>query len=347
MSIVRRPHHPLDAGSIRVTVPRRLTVGIGAISGLLLMAGFAAVGSSPAYAAQAGVGLGTATSFAVLAGSTVTNTGASVISGDLGVSPGSAVTGFGPGLVTNGTQHLNDAVAIQAQRDLTTGYNDAAGRTPVTDVTGQNLGGMTLVSGVYGDSSAMSLTGTLTLDAKDDPNAVFIFQAGSTLITASNSTVALINGASPCNVFWQVGSSATLGTGTTFVGTVMALTSATLETGAKVEGRVLASNGAVTLDTNLITAPGCSSAVDTPSGTASGSATATPTPSGAPSGTPTAGPTTGPTTGPTSGPSGSEAGSDATSGGSAGQVGGNGPTVPKGHPETGLGGAATSAKINR
>lgn len=210
-----------------------------------------------AFAAQPGVGLGTATSFSVLAGSTVTNTGPSVISGDLGLSPGSDVTGFPPGLVINGTQHVTNALALQAQNDLTTAYNDAAGRTPVVDKTGQDLGGQTLVAGVYQAANEMDLTGTVTLDAQGDPNAVFIFQAGSTLITASSSTVALLGGARSCNVFWQVGSSATLGTNTTFVGSIMALTDANLQTGAVVEGRVLARNGQVTLDTNTITRPAC------------------------------------------------------------------------------------------
>lgn len=322
---LRRSRRSLPTRSNRTNAPGRLVAGVGSTA-LLLVAGLAAVGSSPAYAAQPGVGLGTATSFAVLAGSTVTNTGPSVVSGDLGVSPGTAVTGFPPGQVINGTQHVGDALALQAQSDLTTGFNDAAGRNPATDVTGQNLGGKTLVAGVYADSSAMSLTGTVTLDAQGDPNAVFIFQAGSTLITASNSTVALINGASPCNVFWQVGSSATLGTGTTFVGTVMALTSASLQTGASVQGRVLARNGAVTLDTNVITAPGCTSPASTPTGT----------PTGTPSGTPTTGP---------SGSGGSGGSASGTGGGTGG--GTTTPTVPAGHPETGLGGAATSAKNSR
>ena len=170
-----------------------------------------------ASAAEPQVGLGTAGSFAVLAGATVTNTGPSTIVGDLGVSPGSAVTGFPPGTVI-GAQHAADAVALQAQSDLTTAYNDAAGRTPATSVAG-DLVGRTLVSGVYKSTSSLGLTGTLTLDAQGDPNAVFIFQIASTLITGSASNVNLIGGAQACNVFWQVGSSATLGTNSTFVGT--------------------------------------------------------------------------------------------------------------------------------
>jgi ice-binding like protein len=222
-----------------------------------------------ARAAQPSVGLGTATSFAVLAGTTVTNTGPSDISGDVGVSPGTAVTGFPPGTVRNGTIHSADDVAAQAQADLVTAYDDAAGRTPASDASG-DLGGQTLAPGVYKAASAMQLTGTVTLDGQDDPNAVFIFQAGSTLITASSSTVDLIRGARSCNVFWQVGSSATLGTDTTFVGTVMALTSATVQTRTTVDGRVLARNGQVSLDSNVITRPGCGAEGDGGSGEGSG-----------------------------------------------------------------------------
>ncbi|HEV3172649.1 MAG TPA: ice-binding family protein, partial [Actinocrinis sp.] len=185
-------------------------------------------GAPHARAAQAPVGLGTADSFAVLAGTTVTNTGASVISGDLGVSPGTAVTGFPPGTV-NGVIHQADAVAAQAQSDLTAAYNDAAGRGPAT-AESADLGGQTLTPGVYASTSTPNLTGTVTLDAQGDPSAVFIFQMTSTLITASGSNVALINGAQACNVFWQVGSSATLGTNSTFRGSILALTSITANT---------------------------------------------------------------------------------------------------------------------
>lgn len=216
----------------------------------------AVVGGSQAGAAPAPVGLGTATSFAVLAGSTVTNTGPTTIDGDVGVSPGTAVTGFPPGTVSNGTIHAADAVALQAQNDLTTAYNDAAGRTPTAPPVTADLGGQTLVAGVYGGAT-LGLTGTLTLDAQGDPAAVFILQAGSTLTTASASRVLLINGGDPCNVFWQVGSSAVLGTNTTFVGSILALTSVTAETNATVAGRLLARNGAVTLDTNTVTRPSC------------------------------------------------------------------------------------------
>jgi len=234
-------------------------LALGAAAMMVMMAGVAGVSPASAQSAQAPVGLGTADDFAVLAGSTVTNTGPSVISGDVGVSPGSAIVGFPPGIVVNGVFHAADAVAAQAQADLTTAYNDAAGRSPVTAV-GPELGGLTLAPGVYGGGT-LQVTGTLTLDAQGDPDAVFIFQAASTLITASASDISLINGADVCNVFWQVGSSATLGTGSDFVGSILALTSITAQTGADVEGRLLARNGAVTLDTNTITAPECE---DTP-----------------------------------------------------------------------------------
>jgi len=225
-----------------------------------------------AYAAQPPVGLGTANPFAVLAGSTVTNTGPSTINGNLGVSPGAAVTGFPPGTV-NGTIDKANAVASQAQSDLTTAYNDAAGRTPALAVSA-DLGGQTLTPGVYKSASSLGLTGTLTLDAQGDPDAVFIFQAGSTLTTAGG--VNLINGAQSCNVFWQVGSSATLGTppspSSVFRGTILALTSITLVTGVTVDGRALARNGAVTLDTNTITPAPCT----TGGGTGGGGTTTTP-----------------------------------------------------------------------
>lgn len=211
---------------------------------------------APAYlvsAAQTPVDLGTADSFAVLAGSTITNTGiGTVVTGNVGLHPGSAVVAFPPGTL-NGVLHVNDGVAIQAKNDLVTAYNDAAGRLPVTTVATE-LGGTTLGPGVY-DSAAgtFGITGTLILDGQGDTNAVFIFKMASTLDTAANnSIVSLINGAQACNVFWQVGSSATLGTNTMFVGTILAMESITVTTGATVEGRLLARTGAVTMDTNNI-----------------------------------------------------------------------------------------------
>ncbi|HEX6099893.1 MAG TPA: ice-binding family protein [Thermoanaerobaculia bacterium] len=199
------------------------------------------------------ISLGTAQSFGVLGGSTVTNTGATTVNGNVGVSPGTAVTGFPPGVVVGGAIHSNDAVAVQAQNDLTTAYNNIAATPCTVDLTGQNLGGLTLTPGVYCFSSSAQLTGALTLDALGNPNALFLFKIGSTLTTASGSTVTVINGGSSCNrVYWQVGSSATLGTGTSFAGDILALTSITLTTGANTSGKVLARNGAVTLDTNNV-----------------------------------------------------------------------------------------------
>ena len=228
-----------------------------------------------AQAATATPELATAGSFAVLAASTVTNTGPSTILGDLGVSPGTAITGFGPGIVSAGTIHSADAVALQAQRDLTSAYNAAAGLPPSGNVTA-DLAGQRLSPGVYAGTT-LSLSGALTLDAGGDGDAVFVFQSASTLITASTSSVLLLGGADPCNVFWQVGSSATLGTNSTFVGSVMALTSVTANTGAAVQGRLLARNGAVTLDTNTVSRPLCVAAA-TPAPTPS-TATTTPAPS--------------------------------------------------------------------
>jgi type VI secretion system secreted protein VgrG len=201
--------------------------------------------------------LGTASSFAALAGSTVTNTGSTVLSGDLGVWPGTAITGFPPGIVTNGATHAGDVVAQQAQSDVTTAYDVLAGEAVTQDLTGQDLGGMTLLPGVYHFSSSAFLTGPLTLNDLGDPNARFDFQIGSTLITAPNSSVNFIGSSKGCNVYWQVGSSATLDTNTTFAGHILALTSITMNTGATIgRGSVLARNGAVTLQSNTLTACG-------------------------------------------------------------------------------------------
>jgi len=209
--------------------------------------------------------LGSASSFAVLGGSTVTSTGLSVLTGDLGVSPGTAITGFGPGVVI-GTIHAGDAVAAQAQSDLTTAYNALAGLACETNLTGQDLGGKTLTPGVYCFSSSAQLTGTLVLDARGDANAVFIFQIASTLTTATNSSVVMINGGRVCNVFWQVGSSATLGTGTAFVGSILAYASITLTTGVSLSGRALARTGAVTMDTDTVSAGDCGQGPGGPGG---------------------------------------------------------------------------------
>ena len=200
--------------------------------------------------------LGTAQNFAVLAGAGITNTGPTTISGDVGSFPTTTQTGF-DSVTLSGANHGGDAVTQGAKNDLVTAYNNAAGQTPVTTIATE-LGGAILLPGTY-DSSAgtFGITGTVTLDAQNDPNAVFIFQMESTLITASSSSVSLIGNAQACNVFWQVGSSATLGTNSSFVGNILASESISLTTGATVNGRVLASGGAVTMDTNTITATDC------------------------------------------------------------------------------------------
>jgi len=193
--------------------------------------------------------------FSVLAGSTVTNTGSTTVSGDVGVSPGTAVTGFPPGLA-GGTIHKADGAAAQAQAALALAYIDAAGRSGGTSVAG-DLVGKTFTAGVYKSTSSLANTGDVTLDAQGDPAAVFIFQIASTLTTGSGSHIVLANGASACNVFWQVGSSATLGTNSVFKGNILALTSITITTGVHLEGRALARNGAVTLDSDVITGCTC------------------------------------------------------------------------------------------
>jgi len=227
-------------------VRRKLSLPVLSLASTLLVLG---VSSASAQAI-----LGTSQSFAVLGGSTVTNTGPSIIMGNLGLSPGTAVTGFPPGIVL-GAMHITDAVALQAQNDANTAFNTLAGTAPNFDLTGQDLGGLTLTPGVYSFATSAQLTGALALDALGDESAVFVFQIGSTLTTASNSTVTVVNGASGCNVFWQIGSSATLGTATSFVGNILATASITVATAAVVSGRVIALNGAVTLDSNDISIP--------------------------------------------------------------------------------------------
>lgn len=198
--------------------------------------------------------LGAAQDFAVLGGSTVTNTGSTVIVGNLGLSPGSAVTGFPPGMLVSGTVHINDALSIQAHTDAFAAFTQIAGEAGVINLTGVDLGGLTLVPGVYHFDSSAQLTGALNLNTGGDPNAAFHFQIGSTLTTAANSTVNLLGllAGAAANIFWSVGSSATLGTDTAFEGNIVALQSITFNTGADLNGRALAVNGAVTLDANNI-----------------------------------------------------------------------------------------------
>jgi len=228
-----------------------------------------------ALAAQPTVNLGTTSGFAILAGTTITNTGPTTISGsvggNVGLYPGTEFPGQAD-VTVSGEVHLADSVASVAKDDLVAAYDDAAGRTPVTRISSE-LGGMTLKPGVYDSADGtFQITGTLTLDADGDPNGVFIFKTDSTLITASNSTVALVDGARFCRTFWKVGSSATLGTGSHFVGHIFALTSIAAQTGATVQGQLLARNGEVTLDTNTITNGVCAAVQTT--------TTATPTPGG-------------------------------------------------------------------
>jgi len=215
-------------------------------------------------AAQAAVGLGTATSFSVLAGAGITNTGSTTIGGDVGTFPTPAESGFGSVTLAGGTNHDGDAVTQGAKDDLVTGYNTAAGATPSKAVNTE-LGGKTFTPGVY-NAGTLAITGTMTLNTQGNPNAVFIFKAASTLVTASASQVVVIGSTNACNVFWQIGSSATLGTGSHLVGSVLALTSITATTGATIAGRLLARNGAVTLDTNTITTPVCAAAATTTTG---------------------------------------------------------------------------------
>ncbi len=227
-------------------------LGLGAVALLMTFGGLAVLAATT-------VNLGTAASFAVLAGTGVTNTGSSTISGDLGTYPTATVTGFPPGIVESPyTTFAADSVALGAQTDLTTAYNQAAGESPTSTSEPADLTGLTLDPGVYQTTSdgALSLSGTLTLDAEGDASAVFIFQTGSSLTTGTSSVVSLIDDASACNVFWQVGSTAVLD-GPTFAGTVMASTSITLGSGVTVDGRVLAGTGDVTLISDTVNASAC------------------------------------------------------------------------------------------
>ncbi|MDP2187696.1 MAG: ice-binding family protein [Sphingobacteriaceae bacterium] len=200
------------------------------------------------------VELGSAQGFAVLAGAAVTSTGATVVNGDLGLSPGTAVDGFPPGIL-NGTLRINDEISNPAKLSLTTAYNDAAGRTSTDMVPlAGNIGGLTLTPGLYKSTSSIEISsGDVTFDAKGDANAVFIIQIASTFTTTPGRKVILSGGAKASNIFWQVSSSASFGTTTVMKGVVMALESITFDTGATLDGQAMARNGAVTLDGNTIT----------------------------------------------------------------------------------------------
>jgi len=231
------------------------TSAVAACGVTVSFAGLAVAMAGAASAAAVAVPLGTAAPFAVLAGAGITNTGPTTVRGDLGTYPTRTTTGDAT-ITTTGKKHGGDAVTQGAKDDLRTGYTTAAGEGPPSPITA-DLAGRTLTAGVYRSDSSLGLTGALTLDAGGNPDAVFVFQAGSTLKTASASRIVLSDGAQACHVFWQVGSSATLGTGSTFRGSILALTDITVTTDVTVDGRVLARNGAVTLDTDTITTPRC------------------------------------------------------------------------------------------
>ena len=341
-----------------VRTGRRRQRHSAAVSLLVVAASTLAVGSvGTAFDTSAGaattVQLGTATPFAVLAGQAVTDVPTSSITGDVGLSPatGGDYAGLTKAEVT-GTTYATDAngpggsvndpgLLTQAKNDLTTAYISAAGQLPTSSfTTGDNqLGGKTLTAGVYafGHAASANITAAspLVLNGQGDANSVFVFQASSDLVTASGSVVQLENGAQACNVFWQVGSSATLATSSTFVGTIMALTSATLDSGATVQGRVLARNGAVTLDANTITTPPACAASSSTGTTGVGNGS-TPTSVGA------GGPSIGAAGAAGSGTAGGAVPGSGTStgAGSTGSPGSTGGVVPLGYPKTGLGGTA-------
>ena len=267
------------------------------------------------------VPLATAGPYSVLAATTVTNVGPSVLAESIGLHPGTSVVGFPPGTVSApGTIDAGGPTSQVAQADLTTAYVNAAGRSVEFTQTNPDLVGQTLLPGVHAATAKapLSLSGQLVLDGQNNPDAVFIFQTDSTLITSSGSSIALINGASECNVFWQVGSSATLGSGSTFVGNILALTSITLDSAVTVHGRAMALTGAVTLINDTFVAPSCVPTTETVPPTTAPPATTTPTTApvgGSPTTLPIGGspttlplttvdfriPATGGTTGPTAG----------------------------------------------
>ena len=261
MPDIRHHRSSSPASTSRRRTRRGATLTVAVICAVSL------AGASTAGAATAPVGLGVASSFAVLAGAGITNTGVTTITGDVGTFPTTSETGFGS-IVQTGVDHGGDAVTQQAKLDLVVAYDDAASRGPATAAVPVDLAGQVLTPGVY-SSGTIELSGALTLDAQGDPDAVFVFQAASTLVTASASTVTIIRGGATtaCNVFWKVGSSATLGSGSVFVGTVLASESISLDSTAAVDGRLLARTGSVTMINNTITNAGCTATPTTPSTT--------------------------------------------------------------------------------
>lgn len=245
---------PASALALNTTYTGTITTGAKDSAGNPLTSNFIWSFATSACG-QAPVALGAADNFVVLAGSTVTSTGVTSVTGDLGVSPGTAVTGFPPGTII-GAQHAGDPTAAQGVADLTTAYDDAAGRTLCAVTVAGNIGGSTLTPGLYKSTSSLEISsGDLTLDAQGDPDAVFIFQMASTLTTTAGRQVIMTGGAKSTNVFWQVGTSATLGTTSAFQGTIMADQAITLDTGATLNGRALARIAAVSLDANTIVKP--------------------------------------------------------------------------------------------
>ena len=233
---------------------RRLAVVAVASSALVV------AGASMSSAEPLPVPLGTAASFVVLAGTGVTATGANTLNGDIGSHPNTSITGVGT-ITINGTNHGGDGVTQGAKADLVNAYLNAESQGPTLPIAA-DLAGLTLTSGVYNSASQVLLTGALTLNAEGNEDAVFVFQAGSDLIVGSGAAVVLTNGAQACNVYWQVGSSATLGSSASFNGTILALTSITFDPGVTVRGRALARNGNVVLNNTTILDSGCQAVVE-------------------------------------------------------------------------------------
>ena len=247
----------------RTIHPRTLAfLRSGAVGAALVVAtvSVATLGSQSATAIATTIDLGKATPYNVLAGETATNSGPSVLELGLGVHPGTTAPGFGPGQV-QGETHLGDSVASEAKDALVSAYNDATDQPADTTISASDIGNSVFKPGVHSREGALLLTGTVTLDAEGDSDAVFLFKISSDFTLATSSTVATINGADPCRVFWQVGSSATMGASTTFVGTMMALTSISTESGTTVDGRLLARNGSVTLINTVFTDAACTADV--------------------------------------------------------------------------------------